>query len=230
MLKKNKKKGWSKRKRIIVIVLSVYALFYIGIILVNTYKKLPEGVSYEGDLHWTDDVDMFTDLTYAQNKDGDSMEHELAIFDEVYAMIDRAEQFIVLDYFLFDHYYDEDIEFPEIVQTMTKKLVEKKQQYPDMAIIFITDPLNTGYGSYETEWFTKMEDAGIEVIYTDLEPLRDSIPIYSGLYRSIFRWMDFEKTGWIANAMSSKAPKMTLASYIDVTECQGEPPQDRCNG
>ena len=32
------------------------------------------------------------------------MVHELAIFDEVYAMIDRAEQFIVLDYFLFDHY------------------------------------------------------------------------------------------------------------------------------
>ena len=26
--------------------------------------------------------------------------------------------------------------------------------------------------------------------------------------------MDFEKTGSIANAMSSKAPKMTLASYI----------------
>ncbi|HJF32229.1 MAG TPA: phospholipase D-like domain-containing protein, partial [Sporosarcina psychrophila] len=213
-MKKNKKLGWSKRKRIIVMVLSVYALFYIGVILLNTYKKLPEGVSYEGDLHWTDEVEMFTDLTYAKNKEGDSTVHELAIFDEVYAMIDRAEQFIVLDYFLFDHYYDEDIEFPKIVQTMTKKLVEKKQNHPDMPIIFITDPLNTGYGSYETEWFTKMEDAGIEVIYTDLEPLRDSIPIYSGLYRSIFHWMDFEKTGWIANAMSSKAPKMTLASYI----------------
>ena len=214
MLKKNKKKGWSKRKRIIVIVLSVYALFYIGVVLLNTFKKLPEGISYEGDLHWTDEVDMFTDLTYAQNKDGDSMVHELAIFDEVYAMIDRAEQFIVLDYFLFDHYYDEDIEFPKIAQTMTKKLVEKKQQHPEMPIIFITDPLNTGYGSYETEWFTKMEDAGIEVIYTDLDPLRDSIPIYSGLYRTIFRWLDIEKTSWIANAMSSEAPKMTLASYI----------------
>lgn len=214
MLKKNKKKGWSKRKRIIVIVLSVYALFYIGVVLLNTFKKLPEGISYEGDLHWTDEVDMFTDLTYAQNKDGDNMVHELAIFDEVYAMIDRAEQFIVLDYFLFDHYYDEDIEFPKIAQTMTKKLVEKKQQHPDMPIIFITDPLNTGYGSYETKWFTKMEDAGIEVIYTDLDPLRDSIPVYSGLYRTIFRWLDIEKTSWIANAMSSEAPKMTLASYI----------------
>ena len=46
-------------------------LVYIGVILWNTYKPLPEGISYEGDIHWTDDVEMFTDLTYAQNKDGE---------------------------------------------------------------------------------------------------------------------------------------------------------------
>ncbi|MER2090950.1 MAG: phospholipase D family protein [Sporosarcina sp.] len=214
MKKKDWKKEWGRGKRIIVAGLSLFVLFYIVVIVWNTYKPLPEGISYEGDLHWTDEVEMLTDLTYAQNKDGDGTVHELAIFDEVYAMIDRAEQFIVLDYFLFDEYYDEDIEFPEIVQTMTRKLLKKKKENPDMPIIFITDPLNTGYGSYETTWFKKMEDVGIEVIYTDLEPLRDSTPIYSGLYRTLFRWMDFEKTGWIANVMSSKAPKMTLASYI----------------
>jgi len=214
MKKKSEKKGWSRRKRVFIITLLLFVLIYIGVILWNTYKPLPEGISYEGDIHWTDDVEMFTDLTYAQNKDGDGKVHELAIFDEVYQMIDRAEQFIVLDYFLFDHYIDEEVDYPEIVQTMTKKLVSKKEENPDMPIIFITDPLNTGYGSYESEWFTMMEDVGIEVVYTDLDQLRDSIPIYSGLYRMLFRWMDFEKTGWIANAMSSKAPKMTLASYI----------------
>ena len=214
MKKKGEKKGWSRRKRVVILTLLLFVLIYIGVILWNTYKPLPEGISYEGDIHWTDDVEMFTDLTYAQNADGDGVVHELAIFDEVYAMIDRAEQFIVLDYFLFDHYIDGKVEYPEIAQTMTKKLVAKKEKHPDMPIIFITDPLNTGYGSYETEWFTMMEDVGIEVVYTDLDPLRDSTPIYSGLYRTLFRWMDFEKTGWIANAMSSKAPKMTLASYI----------------
>ena len=214
MEKKEKKKGWSRRKRVVLIVLLLFVFIYIGVILWNTYKPLPEGISFEGDIHWTDDVEMFTDLTYAQNKDRDGMVHELAIFDEVYRMIDRAEQFIVLDYFLFDHYVDEDVEFPKIAQTMTEKLVAKKEKNPDMPIIFITDPLNTGYGSYEMEWFAMMEDVGIEVVYTDLDSLRDSTPIYSGLYRMLFRWMDFEKTGWIANAMSSKAPKMTLASYI----------------
>ena len=60
-----------------------------------------------------------------------------------------------------------------------------------MPIIFITDPLNTGYGSYETKWFTMMEDAGIEVVYTDLDPLRDSTPIYSGFTGCYF-------DGWIS--------------------------------
>ena len=73
-----------------------------------------------------------------------------------------------------------------------------------MPIIFITDPLNTGYGSYESKWFSLLEDAGIEVVYTDLDSLRDSTPIYSGLYRTVFQWVDIEKKGWIANAMSSK--------------------------
>ena len=142
------------------------------------------------------------------------MQHELHIFDEVNQVIEDAEEFIVLDFFLFDHYSDEDIEFPKNVETMTANLVKKKEMNPKMPITFITDPLNIGYGSYENKWFEQMEDAGIEVVYTDLDPLRDSTPIYSGLYRTIFRWMDVKGKGWIPNAMASEAPKMTLASYM----------------
>ena len=38
----------------------------------------------------------------------------------------------------------------------------------------------------KAKWFAMMEDAGIEVVYTDLDPLRDSTPIYSGLYQDPF--------------------------------------------
>ena len=214
MKKRVKKKSWSKRKRIVVICLFLYLLFYIGVILWHTYKPLPEGISYAGEIHWTDDVEMFVDLTYALNENTEEKQHELSIFDEIYGMIDRAEKFIVLDFFLYNHYYDEDVDFPTVVQTMTAKLVQKKERHPEMPIVFITDPLNTGYGSYESEWFHKMKNAGIDVVYTDLNALRDSTPIYSGLYRSIFQWFNIEKNGWIPNAMASDAPKMTLASYM----------------
>ncbi|MFS0575958.1 phospholipase D family protein [Sporosarcina sp. 179-K 3D1 HS] len=201
-------------KPIMIGLLLLYGLLYAGVIIWHTYKPLPNGISYAGEMHFTDDVEMFTDLTYAQNEAGDGMVHELSIFEEVYDMVDEAEEFIVLDFFLLDHYYDEDVDFPKLAETLTSHLVNKKKEQPEVRIVFITDPVNTGYGSYESKWFNQMEEAGIEVIYTDLDPLRDSTPIYSGLYRTLFRWGDFEKKGWIPNAMASEAPNMTLASYM----------------
>ena len=203
-----------KKKKIIIGSIALLFLIYIATILWHTYKPLPPGLTYEGKLHYTDDVQMITDLSYAQNEDGDNLQHELRIFDEVNRVIEDADEFIVLDFFLFDHYSDEDIEFPKNVEMMTATLVKKKEMNPKMPITFITDPLNIGYGSYENKWFEQMEAAGIDVVYTDLDPLRDSTPVYSGLYRTIFRWMDVKGKGWISNAMASEAPKMTLASYM----------------
>ncbi|MGG0671092.1 phospholipase D family protein [Lederbergia citrisecunda] len=209
-----KMKKWVRPKWFILMATLLFLFLYVGVITWHTYKPLPEGINYEGEIHWTDDVEMLTDLTYAQNRKGDGMVHELSIFDEIYKMIDEAQEFIVLDFFLMDHYTDENIDFPNISETLTTKLIQKKKENPQMDIVYITDPLNTGYGSYESKWFSQLADAGIEVVYTDLDQLRDSTPIYSGLYRTIFRWVNFEKNGWIANAMASKAPKMTLRSYM----------------
>ncbi len=213
---KNGKKKWFqlKTKRFILTLVCLFLFIYLFMIVWHTFKPLPEGVSYASELRWTDDIEMLTDLTYAQNKDGDDLEHELSIFPSIYKMIDDAEDFIVLDLFMLDHYNDEKIDFPEIAQTLTRKLVDKKVEKPQMRIVFITDPINKGYGSYESKWFTAMEDEGIEVVYTDLNRLRDSTPIYSGLYRTIFQWADIGGDGWIPNAMSAKAPKMKLASYM----------------
>ncbi len=214
--KQKRKRFTKKQKRIIWLVLGVFVLIYVAVILYHTYKPLPKGVSYEGDVHWTDDVEVFTDLTYSTDKKKENMKHEQNIFQEVYSMIDEANEFIVLDFFLMDHYSDEDLDFPKIAETITSKLVEKKSEYPDMPIVFITDPINNGYDSYESKWFGKLKDAGVEVVYTDLDPLRDSMPLYSGLYRTLFRWGDVGGEGWIPNAMASEAPKFRLASYVEL--------------
>ena len=60
------RKPWSKRKRIVVGSLCAFAVVYIAVMLWHTYKPLPEGVSFKGDIHNTDSVEMITDLTYAQ--------------------------------------------------------------------------------------------------------------------------------------------------------------------
>ncbi|MDX1771829.1 MAG: phospholipase, partial [Planococcaceae bacterium] len=67
---KKPRKEWSKRKRIIMGSIGVFALIYIAVILWHTFKPLPEGISYKGELHKTDNIEMITDLTFAQDKKG----------------------------------------------------------------------------------------------------------------------------------------------------------------
>lgn len=209
-----KVRSWSKRKRIIMGIVGVLALMYIGVIVWHTFKPLPDGLEYAGELHRVEDVEMFYDLSFAQDQKGTNLKHELRIFDEIYGMIEEAEDFIVIDMFLFDNYTDQDIQFPAVSETLTDKLLAKKEQDPDFSIYFITDPLNFGYGSYESQLLGTLEDEGVEVIVTDLDELRDSTPLYSGLYRVIFQWFDAGGKGWVPNAMSSDAPDLTISSYL----------------
>lgn len=207
-------KRWSKRKKVLFIVVIALIVIYAGMILWHTFKPLPEGISYAGDLQPISSIDMLTDLTYAVNENSEERQTENEIFSSIYQMIEEAEEFVVVDFFLVDGFYEEDEGFPPIADELSETLATKKLENPEMPVIFLTDPLNQGYGSYENKWFKKMRDAGVEIVYTDLDPLRDSTPIYSGIYRTFFQWFDFGGGGWIPNAMASEAPKMTVASYL----------------
>lgn len=209
-----KVKDYSKRRRIVMGTVGVLAAMYIIVIVWQTFKPLPEGISYAGDMHMVEDVEMIYDLSYAQDREGTDLEHELRIFDEINSLIDRAEEFLVLDFFMFDNFNDQEEDFPAIAERLTDHLIAKKQENPDFPIYFITDPINIGYGSYDSILLDALEAEGVEVIITDLDKLRDSMPLYSGLYRIIFQWFDNEGEGWIPNGMSSDAPDMTLASYM----------------
>ncbi len=54
----------------------------------------------------------------------------------------------------------------------------------------------------------------MEVVYTDLERLRDSTPLYSGIWRMFFQWFGQKGEGWIRNPFASTAPEMTTRSYL----------------
>lgn len=214
-MKKRGKRNYSKRRRILAGAAGFFLLLYLFVIVWHTYKPLPDGVSYAGDVHNVDNIEMIYDLSYAQDKEGTGLEHELRIFDEVHEMIEEAEEFIVLDYFLFDNYNDQDIDFPEIGLELAEQLIAKRDAEPEVPIYFITDPVNSGYGSYETELIQQLKEADVEVIYTDLDPLRDSTPVYSGLYRIFFQWFDWGE-GWLPNGIASQAPEMKLSSYMEL--------------
>ena len=66
---------------------------------------------------------------------------------------------------------------------LTDKLLEKRKMNPEVEIIFITDPVNTMYGSLESPQFSTLTQSGVQVAYADLDKLRDSNPGYSKLWR-----------------------------------------------
>ncbi|MCJ8009833.1 phospholipase D family protein [Lederbergia wuyishanensis] len=201
------------KKGTLIACLLLFLSFYIGTIYYHENKPLPKGVSYEGDVHYLQEnqVQFLYDLTY---KKGTETKHEQEIFEAVFQAIKDAEKFIVLDFFLFNDYYNRGLHFPQLSSTLTKTLIEKKKSNPNIEIVLITDEINTSYGSHKNEEFEKLEEHGIKVLLTDVDPLRDSNPLYSAIWRMFFQWFGQEGKGTLPNVMADKAPDMTLRSYL----------------
>lgn len=196
---------WMYGMYLILLVITV-------VIVYNSYKPLPEGISFEGKVHRVDDVNFIYDLSY-KDKSGHT-QHEQRIFNDIYQAIEDADEFIVIDMFLFNGFYDGNVHFPKLSKTLTDKLVAKKQANPHIQIIFITDEVNTTYQSYQLEEEKEMRENGIDVIVTNLDRLRDPNPIYSGFYRTFLQWFGESGYGWIRNPLAKSAPKVTVRSYL----------------
>ncbi|SDW58586.1 Phosphatidylserine/phosphatidylglycerophosphate/cardiolipin synthase [Marinococcus luteus] len=177
-------------------------------------KPLPANVSYEGKEHRTDNVRFLEDHTYVSSTESKVVEQE--IFDTVMRKIEEADQFIVMDMFYFNSEHEAGADFPPLTRRVSEALINKKEAEPDIEIVVITDPVNTFYGAYTPEHFQQLEESGIEVIFTELEALRDSNPLYSGFYRTFVQWFGNHGRGWLPNFFSSNAPDVTLRSYLEI--------------
>lgn len=173
-------------------------------------KSVPAGLSFEGQEHTAYDVDFLYDLTYL--KDG-KRNSEQVIFENIIKTIEEAEQFIVIDMFLFNDSYDKTEQYPGLTEQLTTALVAKQKENPQMEITFITDEMNSFYGSYSTKYIDQLVESGVNVVYTDLNKLRDSNPAYSGFYRAFIGWIGDFENGWLPNPFSEDSPKVELRSY-----------------
>ncbi|KMJ59553.1 phospholipase [Bacillus sp. LL01] len=203
-------KNLIKKNRFLTLFLALILIVAITSIY-HSYKPLPDGVSYEGEVHYVSKVDFLYDLTYG---DKDSLQKEHEIFDRIYKVIEEAEEFIVIDMFLFNGYNDGEMNYPPLSDTLMDSLLSKRQEHPEVEIVFITDEINTTYGSHEAKELKRLEESGIKVIETNVDVLRDSNPLYSGLWRVFFQWFGQGGSGWIQNPMAKDAPETTVRSYL----------------
>ena len=198
----------------IIRIAGVLLLWLVAVGLFQMFKPIPEGVDYAGE--WrkvsADKVTFLYDLTY--ERDGGRV-HEQQIFDRMFSHIQRAEKFILIDMFLFnEHLGNAASSHRNLSRELVEHLIDAKERIPDIRINVITDPVNTVYGGSTSFAVEELKAHGIDVIITDLGPLRDSNPLYSPIWRTFIQWFGNSAGGLLPHPFSTKEPNVSLRSYL----------------
>lgn len=201
-----KKKSAFKLKHLF----AIGCVIYVCSVVYGAFKPLPGGVSKWFESSKTNDVKLLVDKTYEKEN---HMYYNHEIFNEQLKTIQEADDFIILDMFLFNDAYDGQKNFTKLTETLTQALIDKKKESPNIRIYMLTDPINSFYGSYTPEHYRKLRDNGIVLYETNLVKLRDSNPLYSGLWRPTLRWFGNNENGIITNIFSKDAPNVTVRGF-----------------
>jgi hypothetical protein len=148
------------------IIFWVLLLAWLALVFWNSAKPLPPGTHIVSQTSRLSEADV--DFLYQSPQQPDIPAPEMAA-------IDRAEQLIVLD------------ESP-VTHELAQHLLARKRVRPTLKIVVVTDPRNQAFGGTPSQTLTSLEEAGIVVARARLDRLRDSNPLYSGLWRLLFGW------------------------------------------
>ncbi len=174
-------------------------------------KPLPLGVSFHGQSRSVREIRFLTDLTYLDSHGERQCEQQ--IFDAVFEMIDRAETFVLIDMFLFNSFAGENSSpHRQLSGELTERLLAKRASDPALEMVLITDPINTLYGGTNSEHLNRLEAAGIRVVVTSIERLRDSNPGYSSFWRMTGAWLGNSPGTAISNPFGGG--NVSLRSFV----------------
>lgn len=192
--------------RYIIILLLLVPFIY------SLFTKNYKNSNLDGEFYPAKNVDFLHDLTYM--KDGQLVKDQ-SIFKEQIKLIANAKEFIILDLFLYNDEYDRTkMDFANQVEEMTEALIKKHKEDPSLDIVFITDELNNFYGSYKQKHLKRLEDEGIKVNLVNLNTIRDSNPLYSGLYRFYIKHFGQSDKGFIKNIFDPQGPELSIRSFL----------------
>ncbi|SDJ62067.1 phospholipase D-like domain-containing protein [Billgrantia gudaonensis] len=177
------------------------------------FKPLPESVGRAWPERAAERVRFLADVTWY---DAEGERHiDQTIFDEILALIGQARRLVLVDMFLFNDFAGsaDGAEFRPLSRELTGALVAARRRHPDLEVVVISDPLNTLYGGLELPHFERLREAGVRVVETDLNRLRASNPLWSGLWHLGPRWLgNRADAGWLPNLLGPG--RVTLRSYL----------------
>ncbi len=148
--------------------LAVAALLLAWLLLAlwHSAKPLPPGTHVVSQTYRLPDSDV--DFSYG------AVLHPAATVQGA-AAIEQAEALIVVDR-------------SPLTADLADALLARKRLRPNVVMVVITDPGNEAFGGTASRILTSLEQSGIIVVRARLDRLRDSNPLYSGLWRLLLGW------------------------------------------
>ena len=178
----------------------------------HALKPLPHGLDYRSELLPAENVRFLSDQTGLDSTG--TRRSDQQIFDEAFAMINRAERLLVVDMFLFNAFLGTGpAPYRFLCEELTAALIERKRAVPGLRVVMITDPVNTVYGGWDAPHLKRLERAGVEVVITRVDRLRDNNLIWSSVWRILFKpWGNSAESGWVPSPLGEDA--VTLRSWF----------------
>ncbi len=199
-----------------------FVKIFILLVILSTFygwlKPMPEYTSFSGTEFKVPEssITLLSDITHRDEEGNTLIEQE--IFDEIFSLIHEAESYLLVDMFLWNSLLGAATSsYRGLASELVEALVLKAETNPDIIIQVITDPINEIYGGMTSHELDKLREVGIPVVVTNLIPLRDSNPLYSGFWRVTARWFgNSARGGWLPNPFDNDAPSLTLRSYLSL--------------
>ena len=194
-------------------MLLLVLLVWLSVVLWNTAKPLPPGTHIVSQTARLSEADVEFLYESPQHRDSaqpeDSPRHDeppqiqeppryqdsprrQGPLAEELAAVDHAEQLIVIDR-------------SPVSPELARHLLARKRQRPNLKIVAVTDPGNEAFGGSAPSILASLEEAGAIVARVRLDRLRDSNPLYSGLWRLVF--------GWWSDPFDEGPGDLTLAAW-----------------
>ncbi|MBN2449369.1 MAG: phospholipase [Lentisphaeria bacterium] len=172
---------------------------------------MPAGVNVHGPVRPAAEVTFRQDITYLDGSG--TRRSDQTIFDTVFDLIARAQTLVLADMFLFNDWGDRDTApHRRLSAELTDALVRKKTESPQCRVVLITDPINTLYEGVRAPQLERLRAAGVTVVMTDLNRLRDSTPVYSTWWRILIRPFGNSTGGVLPNPFGSSG--LSLRTYL----------------
>jgi hypothetical protein len=207
------------------IVLFILLGVLLGVLLVPylDFRKveLPAGTDLKSPDFAFADAQVLIDRT-SWDAQAECVVLQHTIFDTVLGEIRAAETCIIADFFLWNPWtgaLEASGALRSLAEELADALIAKRRLHPKMPIVVITDPINRIYGDQAPEFYARMADAGIAVVFTDLTQLPDSNRVYAPQMQFWSETVVVEEAEepilpsgrYLPNPFDSSGEKLTLA-------------------